>query len=135
MDKTKLTLAALLAAVAAHDVYLQSTGEEVALAVEVAPEAVEIKGEAKAPIEEKIARTTSTNSFKCSPDEQRGGELFCFDGVDKSFYLDAKATNDLVDEAKGDDVTIVVVDGKVFAAAPAVDAKADAAALAIEPRK
>lgn len=89
MDKTKLTLAGLLVAALAGDVYLVSTGKQVELPVQ--PGLVELSGEAKAYFDEQaqLAGSVLDKPLRCAMDYARKpeGEMFCRDDGVAGFYL------------------------------------------------
>lgn len=94
--KTQLTLAALLAAVVAHDVYLLSTGAEVEVVADVPAEAVELKTADATVLKAEIANAETTKIVKCELATLRFGadgpereECYCTDGERAGWVTDA----------------------------------------------
>lgn len=134
MDRLKILITTVAGlSLVGNGVLMFDSGESVPVVVvgDVPAEAVELK-EAAPVLIDKVATTGSVRPFKCEPDPSRRGEIWCFDGVDSSFYLDQQTAIDLVAEVKGERVAIAIVDGKVYAApgdaAPVRDAAAGAPA-------
>lgn len=122
MDRIKILAGVAGLSILGNAVLLYDSGESVPVAVisESPPvvNAIEVKGEAQSVVAEKVATTGSVNGFTCKRDESgsRAGDLFCFDGVDKSYYLTAEEAAALIAEVGSDKLAIVVADGKVLAA-------------------
>ena len=124
MDATKLTLAALLAASLAGNVYLGDKGSysQVVL-VDGAPSRAELTGGAAAPLADALAEAEATEAVTCKRGylSNQPEALYCSDGVRVGFLVDESAAAALEDEASekaggsSDGVRVEVDGGKVYA--------------------
>ncbi len=125
MDPTKLTLAALLAAALAGNVYLLVDGKPVPVEIaDVAapPTAAELTGDAKTPLLEAAERAEAKGGIVCRHGviANHPTDVYCTDGGTAGWLLDKATAAALFGEASAkvegvaDAVAVTVLDDKVY---------------------
>lgn len=118
MNKTNLTLAALLTLVTGGFIYAIQDGKQSQVqVVEAITGASEVTdSRAKAPVLQQVADSAASGPLHCERGVTRDGKgdvidrVYCTDGKTAGFLLDPAA-----ESALGDSSTVQVIDGKVYA--------------------